>query len=74
MYIAVLAAAPLLLDYFATPPAQRSLRRTVAVGLGLLAVCVAWIGPTAIDWENLPACSEVQPGQPCSNGGFIVRR
>jgi hypothetical protein len=70
--VAVLAAASQIVGYWATPPAQRTLRRTVALGLGLLAVCVSlMIGANAIDWGNLSDCSEGLPG-PCSNGGEVA--
>jgi hypothetical protein len=73
--VAFLAFASQIVGYFGTAPAQRTLPRKLALVLGLAAVGVsAWIGVNAIDWGNLPACSEgVRPGQPCSNGGFIVR-
>jgi hypothetical protein len=71
MIVAVLAGASQIAGYRSTAPAQRTPLRTVALGLGLAAVYVSVvIGWNAINWGNLPACSEGLPG-PCSNGGAV---
>lgn len=73
--VACLAGGSQIVGYWATPPAQRTLRRTVAFGLGLAAVYVSLvIGANAINWGNLPLCSEqgLRPDQPCSNGGLVA--
>ena len=70
--VAILASASQIVGYWATPPAQRTRRRTVALGLGLAAAYVSLvIGWNAINWGNLPDCSEGLPG-PCSDGGGVA--
>jgi hypothetical protein len=70
--VAILAAASQTVGYYSTAPAQRTSRRTVALGLGLAAAYVSLvIGWNAIDWGNLPTSSGA-PGTPYSNGGEVA--
>jgi hypothetical protein len=72
LIVAVLAGASQIAGYRSTALAQRTLLRKLALGLGLAAVGVSLvIGWNAINWGDLPDCSEGLPG-PCSNGGEVA--
>jgi hypothetical protein len=72
LIVAVLAGASQIAGYRSTALAQRTPLRKLALGLGLAAVGVSLvIGWNAINWGDLPDCSEGLP-VPCSNGGEVA--